>query len=133
MSKILHYKFYLFYNFIFIFNFLKHNYCFNFLESSFLSSETAIKIQPSDDAITKFVFSIFRHGARSPGYKTNSDKRIDFLGYEWNIGEKELLLLFEKRLSMLVSDLIYKNPTFTQSENEYAYEYSVYAELMGID
>jgi CRISPR/Cas system-associated exonuclease Cas4 (RecB family) len=45
----------------------------------------------------------------------------------------ELLLLFEKRLSMLVSDLIYKNPTFTQSENEYAYEYSVYAELMGID
>ena len=45
----------------------------------------------------------------------------------------ELLLLFEKRLSMLVSDLIYKNPTFTQSENEYAYEFSVYAELMGID
>ena len=30
----------------------------------------------------------------------------------------------------LVSDIIYKNPVFVQSENENAYQYSVYAELL---
>jgi ATP-dependent helicase/DNAse subunit B len=45
----------------------------------------------------------------------------------------ELLLHFEKRLAELVSDIIYKNPVFLQSENENAYQYSVYAELLGID
>ena len=45
----------------------------------------------------------------------------------------ELLLHFEKRLAELVSDIIYKNPVFVQSENENAYQYSVYAELLGID
>ena len=39
----------------------------------------------------------------------------------------------EKRLAELVSDIIYKNPVFLQSENENAYQYSVYAELLGID
>lgn len=45
----------------------------------------------------------------------------------------ELLLHFEKRLTALVSDIIYKNPVFLQSDNENAYQYSVYAELLGID
>lgn len=45
----------------------------------------------------------------------------------------ELLLHFEKRLAALVSDIIYKNPVFLQSENENAYQYSVYTELLGID
>jgi len=44
-----------------------------------------------------------------------------------------LLLLFEKRLSLLVSDIIYKEDSFIQSTNEDAYEYSVYAEILGID
>ncbi len=45
----------------------------------------------------------------------------------------ELLIRFEERLSALVSDIIYKNPDFAQSENETAYQYSVYADLLGMD
>jgi Fe-S-cluster formation regulator IscX/YfhJ len=44
-----------------------------------------------------------------------------------------LLLSFEKRLSTLVSDIIYKDDYFLQSTNEDAYQYSVYANLLGID
>ena len=44
----------------------------------------------------------------------------------------EILLQFEKRLSKLVSDIIYKDPFFTQTDNENAYQYSVYADLLGI-
>ena len=44
-----------------------------------------------------------------------------------------LLLSFEKRLSTLVSDIIYKEDYFLQSTNEDAYQYSVYANLLGID
>lgn len=45
----------------------------------------------------------------------------------------ELLIRFEERLSALVSDIIYKNPDFAQSENETSYQYSVYADLLGMD
>jgi hypothetical protein len=44
----------------------------------------------------------------------------------------ELLLRFEKRLSMLVSNIIYKEEFFIQSDNENAYKYSPYADLLGI-
>ena len=44
----------------------------------------------------------------------------------------KILLQFEKRLSQLVSDIIYKNSFFTQTDNENAYQYSVYADLLGI-
>lgn len=44
----------------------------------------------------------------------------------------EILLKFEERLSILVSDIIYKEPTFTQSANEEAYKYSAYADLLGV-
>lgn len=44
-----------------------------------------------------------------------------------------LLLAFEERLSNLVSEIIYMNPNFTQSSNENAYEYSIYAEMIGMD
>lgn len=43
-----------------------------------------------------------------------------------------LLLHFENRLSTLVSDIIYKEEYFIQSTNDNAYQYSVYAELLGI-
>ena len=42
----------------------------------------------------------------------------------------ELLKQFENRLSTLLSDIIYKNPYFIQTDNEKAYEYSVYKELL---
>lgn len=45
----------------------------------------------------------------------------------------ELLLHFEKRLSLLVSSILYKDSFFTQSENENAYQYSVYGDLLGLD
>ncbi len=45
----------------------------------------------------------------------------------------QVLLQFEKRLSQLVSDISYKNPLFTQTDNEYAYQYSVYASLLGLE
>lgn len=44
-----------------------------------------------------------------------------------------LLLQFEQRLSSLVSNIIYKEPFFVQSEQEDAYQYSVYSNLLGID
>jgi hypothetical protein len=44
-----------------------------------------------------------------------------------------LLLHFEQRLSALVSDIIYKDEYFTQSSNENAYQYSVYADMLGIN
>jgi hypothetical protein len=44
----------------------------------------------------------------------------------------ELLLRFEMRLSQLVSAIIYKDEFFIQSENENAYKYSAYADLLGI-
>lgn len=44
-----------------------------------------------------------------------------------------LLLSFEQKLSLLVSDIIYKNTYFTQSTNENAYQYSVYADMIGMD
>lgn len=44
----------------------------------------------------------------------------------------ELLRIFEKRLSKLISELIYENPYFIQSENELAYQYGVYGDLLGI-
>ncbi|MDB5227150.1 MAG: hypothetical protein JWN78_1343 [Bacteroidota bacterium] len=43
----------------------------------------------------------------------------------------ELLLSFEKRLSQLVSEIIY-NDEFIQTNNEDAYVYSPYADLLGI-
>lgn len=43
-----------------------------------------------------------------------------------------LLLHFEKRLAALVSNIIYKDSYFTQTENENAYQYSVYSDLLGI-
>jgi hypothetical protein len=45
----------------------------------------------------------------------------------------ELLLQFEVRLSKLVSEIIYKEPFFTQTTNENAYQYSPYADLLGIN
>lgn len=45
----------------------------------------------------------------------------------------ELLLHFEKRLSKLISEIVYEVPYFIQSEDEKAYQYSPYAELLGID
>ena len=42
------------------------------------------------------------------------------------------LLHFEERLAALVSNIIYKDAYFTQTENEDAYQYSVYADLLGI-
>ena len=42
----------------------------------------------------------------------------------------ELLLLFEKRLSELVSNIIYKEPYFIQSENDKAYDYSAFSWLL---
>jgi hypothetical protein len=45
----------------------------------------------------------------------------------------DLLLHFEKRLSALVTDIIYKDEYFTQTENENAYKFSAYAGLLGID
>lgn len=44
----------------------------------------------------------------------------------------ELLLCFEKRLSQLVSNIVYKETHFIQSENSTAYQYSVYADMLGI-
>ena len=43
----------------------------------------------------------------------------------------ELLLLFEQRLSTLLSDIIYKEKYFIQSENSDAYAYSAYADIVG--
>ncbi|HMV13887.1 MAG TPA: PD-(D/E)XK nuclease family protein [Chitinophagales bacterium] len=43
-----------------------------------------------------------------------------------------LLLSFEKRLSALLSELIYQAPYFKQSENEEAYKYSAYASFINI-
>ena len=42
-----------------------------------------------------------------------------------------LLLQFEKRLSQLVGEIIYKDE-FIQTDNEDAYFYSPYADLLGI-
>ena len=44
----------------------------------------------------------------------------------------ELLLSFEQRLSQLVSEIVYKETYFTQTQNEKAYEYSPYADLLGM-
>lgn len=43
-----------------------------------------------EEAQTKFVYTIFRHGARSPGFHKNKEFNIDILGHKWNLGEKEL-------------------------------------------
>jgi hypothetical protein len=45
----------------------------------------------------------------------------------------ELLLMFEERLSKLISNIVYKEPCFIQTENKNAYEYSVYADLLGLE
>lgn len=44
----------------------------------------------------------------------------------------ELLLHFETRLSKLVSEIIYKEPYFTQTKNEKSYAFSPYADLLGM-
>jgi CRISPR/Cas system-associated exonuclease Cas4 (RecB family) len=56
---------------------------------------------------------------------------ITYLNEEQPIPIK-LLLHFEKRLSGLVSDIVYKESHFIQTENENAYQYSVYSDLLGI-
>lgn len=43
-----------------------------------------------------------------------------------------LLMAFEERLSDLLSDLIYREPYFIQSTHEKAYQYSPYADLLGL-
>lgn len=45
----------------------------------------------------------------------------------------ELLLSFEKRLSQLISTIVYKDGFFTQSDNERSYRHSPYADLLGVD
>ncbi len=45
----------------------------------------------------------------------------------------KLLERFEEKLSELISNIIYKEPYFTQSENNAAYKYSPYANLLGLD
>ncbi len=45
----------------------------------------------------------------------------------------ELLFSFEKRLSQLISDIVYKDGYFTQSDKELSYQHSPYADLLGID
>jgi len=62
----------------------------------------------------------------------NMKDGISYLNDEQTI-PVELLLQFEKRLSKLVSDIIYKEKSFTQSANENAYQYSVYADMLGMD
>lgn len=45
----------------------------------------------------------------------------------------ELLLIFEKRLSQLISNIVYKDAYFTQSDKELSYQYSPYADLLGLN
>ena len=45
----------------------------------------------------------------------------------------DLLLSFEKRLSDLLSEIIYKQDSFIQSENKNAYDYSPYADMLGVN
>lgn len=45
----------------------------------------------------------------------------------------ELLLRFEKRLSTLLSNIIYKDEYFIPTNNKKAYDVSAYADLLGID
>ncbi len=44
----------------------------------------------------------------------------------------ELLLKFEERLAQLISEIIYENPFFIQSDNELAYQYGAYGDLLGM-
>lgn len=44
----------------------------------------------------------------------------------------ELLLHFEKRLAQLVGEIVFKEEFFIQTDNENAYQYSPYADLLGI-
>ncbi len=44
-----------------------------------------------------------------------------------------LLLDFEKRLAALISDIVYKQTHFIQSGNQNSYQYSAYADLLGLD
>lgn len=45
----------------------------------------------------------------------------------------ELLLIFEKRLSQLISNIVYKEAYFTQSDKKLSYQYSPYADLLGLN
>ncbi len=108
----------------------------------------------SNDDITKFLDKLFvfdkkDYGAAFQGilyalmyYKLFDCKKI-YVAYhhtkkmkngltylhEQQIIPIELLLLFEKRLAELVSNIIYKEPYFIQTENDKAYDYSAFAWL----
>lgn len=77
---------------------------------------------------------LFNYSEIYIGYH-HAKKMKDGISY---LNEKEpipidLLLHFEKRLSILVSEIINKEIHFTQTQNEKAYEYSPYADLLGMN